>query len=165
MTNTAILSLGSNINAENNIVQAVHLLTTLGQVKAKSSVWQTKPLGKPNQPYYLNAAVLLETLLSPTGLKDGLHKIEMDLGRTRGEDKFTPRTIDIDIMLWNEEHFQLGNRTVPDKEIYERAFVAIPIAQIAPDFRHPLTGETMTAIANTFTFENDEMSIRSDIIL
>jgi 2-amino-4-hydroxy-6-hydroxymethyldihydropteridine diphosphokinase len=149
--NRAFLSLGSNLNPEQNLRAAVERLGAFGQVEAVSSVWQTSPLGRADQPDYLNAAVLLATPLSALALRnEAIPALERALGRVRTSDKNASRTIDVDIMLFNHDVIRLGTRRIPDPEILERPFVAITLAEIAPDYVHPETGQTLREIAARF---------------
>ena len=162
----AYLSLGSNIDAERNLPAAVRELGRFGRVLRVSSVWQTSPVGAPDQPDYLNAALLLETGLTAEDLKNhGIAPVEALLGRVRGKDRNASRTIDIDIMLFDSEHLRLGDRNIPDKEVLERPFVAIPLAEIAPDYIHPVTGESLAEIASRFNPSSSGMRLRSELIL
>ncbi len=164
--NEAYLSLGSNIFPEVNLPAAVRELARFGRVARVSSVWESPPEGFADQPRFLNAALLLETHLSAAELKEeAIASIEASLGRTRGANRNAPRTIDIDIMLFNRDCLSLGSRTVPDAEVLERPFVAIPLAEIAPDYRHPVTGETLTVIADRFDPVAAGMTRRDDVVL
>lgn len=166
MPNLAYLSLGSNIEPEKNLCTAVQLLTQAGTVRAVSCVWETAPAGFLDQPNYLNAAILLETEFTAETLKTTvLQPIEQTLHRVRDENPNAPRTIDIDIALFNEEIFTLGKRQIPDPDILTRAFVAISLAEIAPQYRHPVTGQTLAEIAGTFDSVREEMLKREDIKL
>jgi len=162
--NRAYLSIGSNINPEQNIVQSIKLLADATRVIAVSTIWETLPEGGPNQPNYLNGAVIIETPLSAIVLKQQiLIKIEQQLGRVQQLNKFAPRPIDIDIMLFNRDVLQIGQRYIPDAEILERAFVAIPLAELDPTYLHPKTGQTLQEIAQTFTPKFEAMYNRQDI--
>lgn len=162
--NQAFLSLGSNIEAEKNLPAAVGELAGYGRVRRVSRVWESPSAGDPLQPHYLNAALWLETSLSARELKEtAIAAIEGRLGRVRNADRFAPRTIDIDIMLFNQERLQLGNRRIPDPEVLVRPFVAIPLAEIAPDYVHPETGETLATIAARFDPAAAGMRRRDDL--
>lgn len=164
--NQALLSLGSNIEPEKNLPAAVCKLKRYGRVRQVSTVWQSPPLGNPDQPDYLNAALWLETSLSARELKENaIAEIETRLGRVRGTDRNAPRTIDIDVMLFNHERLRIGKRIIPDPEVLERAFVAIPLAEIAPDYVHPDTGETLAQIAARFEPDASGMRRRPDLLL
>ena len=114
-------------------------------------MWETAPLGVTSQANFLNMAAVIETDLTAPALKqEVLAAIERQLGRVRQADKNAPRSIDLDIMLFNEDILQVGQRHIPDPEIGERDFVAIPLAEIAPHYRHPKLGQTLAEIARRF---------------
>jgi 2-amino-4-hydroxy-6-hydroxymethyldihydropteridine diphosphokinase len=160
MPNTAYLSLGSNIEPETNIKAAVAILAQLTRLVAVSSVWETQPVGLLNQPNFLNAAVIVHTPLSAAQLKQQvLSHIEQTLGRTRQANKNGPRTIDIDIMLFNDQILTIGSRSIPDIEVLERPFVAIPLAELAPDYIHPQTGQPLQEIAGDFAADRQNMRL------
>ena len=162
--NLAYLSLGSNIEPERNLPLAVAHLARFGRVRAVSSVWESAPAGLTEQPNFLNAAVLLETSLEAQVLREqAIAQVEMALGRIRTENKNAPRTIDIDIMLFNHDVLQVGRRHIPDPEILERPFVAIPLAEIDPDYVHPETGQTLKQIAQPL--QRGGITLRSEVIL
>ena len=145
------VTMGSNIAGEANMREAVRRLALRTHVLGVSHVYQTKPVGNPDQPDFLNAAVLLETDLSPSELKSRvLQVIEQELGRLRSSDKNGPRTIDLDIVLFGEQVLNVGPRHIPDPDILRYAHVAVPLADLAPDHRHPETGQTLQEIARTF---------------
>ncbi len=164
--NLAYLSLGSNIEPERHLPSAVAHLAQFGHVRAVSTVWETPPLGFSDQPVFLNAVVLLETHLSAQKLsREAIPAVEAALGRVRSENKNAPRTIDIDIMLFNRDIIQLDRRHIPDPEVLERPFVAIPLAEIAPDYIHPETGQTLQAIAGQFDPVSSGMRRRDEVVL
>ena len=146
--NTAVISLGSNIDKERNLPAAVRLLGEMCRVVAVSRVYETLPVGLPEQPNFLNAAVMVETPLQPGALKrEVLAVIEQRLGRVRTADKNAPRTIDLDLALFNDEVRDYDGRHVPDPDLLRFAHVALPIADLLPDMPHPETGEPLYAIA------------------
>ena len=164
--NQAYLSLGSNISPDHNLPTAVRMLENYGSIMISSSVWETIALGDIEQPNYLNAAVLLETNLTAKSLHDdGIKQIEKLLGRKKTSNPFASRTIDIDIMLFNDEVITLGHRRIPDNEILERAFVALCLAEISPNYIHPDTNQTLEEIAQNFENPSKSMKIRHDIKL
>ena len=135
----AYLSLGSNIQPETNLVRAVELLRKYGRLKRISSAWESESVGAPG-PNYLNTCVLLVTPLSQLMLKEqALLPIETELGRQRTADKFAPRTIDIDIVLFDGKSC--------DDRYWEQAFVVVPLAEILPEYQNPLTRERITETA------------------
>lgn len=162
--NIAYLSLGSNIDPAPNLERAVRLLAELTRLRAISSVWETKPVGLHEQPNFLNAAAVVQTELTARQLKHKvLQTIEQQLGRVRLADKNGPRSIDIDVVLFNNQVLELGLRRIPDPEVLERAFVAIPLAELAPNYRHPETGQTLRKIAARFNRVASEMAPRPDV--
>lgn len=166
MVNTAYLSLGANIEPENNLPTAVKLLGKLTRLIAASSVWETRPVGLIDQPNFLNAAVIVETELTAAQLKqEVIAPIEQSLGRARQPDKNAPRPIDIDIIFFNDQIIELGQRHIPNPEVLERPFVAIPLAEIAPAFKHPETSQTLHDIARNFEVSGQDMRLRRDVSL
>jgi 2-amino-4-hydroxy-6-hydroxymethyldihydropteridine diphosphokinase len=164
MVNRIYLSLGSNIEPEKNLPAAVRLLKDFGNVESVSTVWETPPLGYADQANFLNAAVLVITHLSAEEFQEtAIRQIEMELGRVRSGQKFGPRTIDVDIMLFNDEILQIGHRNIPSPEILERAFVAIPLAEIDPDYQHPNTKQSLSEISELFDQTKAQMKRRDDV--
>ena len=135
----AYLSLGSNIQPEMNLVRAMELLQNYGRIEKGSSAWESESVGAEG-PNYLNACVLLVTSLNEADLKEqALLPIEIELGRKRSADNFAPRTIDIDIVIFD-------NISCDDK-YWEQAFVVIPLAEIHPEYQNPLTQESLSKTA------------------
>jgi 2-amino-4-hydroxy-6-hydroxymethyldihydropteridine diphosphokinase len=133
------LNIGSNIEPEFHLREAIRLLREHGQVSAISSAWQTHAFGSDG-PDFLNACVLFLTPLGADELKEQIIRpIEAKLGRVRGPDKNAPRTIDIDIILFDEEPF-IG-------EFWSNAFVVVPLADLLPDFHHPFNYERLVHVA------------------
>jgi len=163
--NRAYLSLGSSLDKERNLRAGVELLAEHGRVLAVSSAYETAPIGNPDDPTFLNAALILETPLEPQALKETvLRAVEDRLGRQRTSDPNAPRTFDVDISLFNDEIFDLGRRHIPDPEILLYAHIAVPLAEIAPNYRHPETGETLAAIARRVSLDTT-MIRRDDVSL
>lgn len=116
------------------------------EVLAVSSAYDTAPVGPPDQPRYLNAVAELRTGLAPEELLKVLLDIEKDLGRVRSESRWTARTIDLDIVLFGECVRTSGDLSVPHPRFRERAFVLVPLAEIAADARDPVTGERVESL-------------------
>ena len=165
--NRAYLSVGSNIAPEKNLPDAVRLLCKYGKLRSSSSVWESPPIKGEDQPNYLNAAVILDTPLSAATLRhQAIAHIETLLGRVRHpHDIHAPRTIDIDIMLFNHNIIRLAHRQIPDAEIFQRGFVAITLAELDPEYIHPQTGQTLAEIAGGFIAEDSQLTLRSDVQL
>ena len=163
--NRAYLSLGSSLDKERNLRAGVGLLAEHGRVLAVSSAYETAPIGNPDDPTFLNAALILETPLEPQALKETvLRAVEDRLGRQRTSDPNAPRTFDVDISLFNDEILDVGRRHIPDPEILLYAHIAVPLAEIAPNYRHPETGETLAAIARRVSLDTT-MIRRDDVSL
>ena len=161
------LSLGGNLDAENSLPAAVGLLRRYGVIRAASPVYETPAFGTSDpQPNYLNAAVVLESEIPPVDFqRNVIASIESELGRVRTADKFAARTIDIDIMLVDNDVMMIGHRPIPSPEILERVFVALPLAEIAPDYIHPTTGEPLQAIAARLQEAARPLQLRTDVRL
>jgi 2-amino-4-hydroxy-6-hydroxymethyldihydropteridine diphosphokinase len=134
-------------------------------VLAVSAVYETAPVGNPDDPAFFNAAVALETGMPPIELKEQvLAGIEQQLGRQRSVDPNAPRTIDVDISLYDDAILDLGKRRIPDPEIVRYPHIVVPLADLAPDYRHPETGETLAQIAARVTAAAGQPLLRRDDI-
>lgn len=137
MTHTAYLSLGSNLgDRQASLREAVTRLSALGEITAKSSLYETEPLEVLDQPSFLNAAVKLITDLAPAALLREILALERSMGRIRTRPK-GPRAIDIDIVLFDNAIVEEPGLTVPHPAMHERMFVLAPLAEIAPGLMHP----------------------------
>jgi 2-amino-4-hydroxy-6-hydroxymethyldihydropteridine diphosphokinase len=151
----AYLSLGSNIQPETNLPKAVDLLNEYGKIEKVSNVWESEAVGSPG-PNFLNACVLFVTpLLFPELKEQVIHPIEAKLGRIRTADKFAPRTIDIDIIVFDEQ-------SCNDK-FWKQAFVVVPLAEIYPDYQNPLTKESMIETATRLR-QSTWMKMRPEVL-
>ncbi len=159
------IALGSNIEPESNLPRAVALLREHSRIKRFSSVYQTAPQGDTQQAYFLNMAVMLRTPFPIVDFKrDVLLAIEQKLKRVRDpQNPNAARTIDLDIALWGDTVQEYGDKPwrVPDPDILRYVHVALPLAEIAPEFIHPETGEGLAIIAERFTGADYE--IRGDV--
>lgn len=143
MQKTVYLSLGSNVGERAaNLTTAIGRLRTLGTVVAVSSFYETEPVEFEAQPWFLNCAVRLETEKMPKQLLAGILHLEQQMGRQRAQKK-GPRTIDIDILLYGNSIVDAKGLTIPHPAMHERRFVLEPLAEIAPEVRHPVLKETI----------------------
>ncbi|HXT51188.1 MAG TPA: 2-amino-4-hydroxy-6-hydroxymethyldihydropteridine diphosphokinase [Thermoanaerobaculia bacterium] len=143
-----VVGLGSNVEPERHLPEAVRRLAERAEVVAASSAWATAPVGPPGQLPFVNAAVLLRTALPPECVKpELLRPVEAAMGRVRGADRFAPRPIDLDFVASEDGEVRGEELEVPDPDLLRHAHVALPAAEVAPDWRHPRTGETFAAIA------------------
>lgn len=142
---TAYLSLGSNLgDQKKNIVQALTQLSQrAGIIRKKSPLYKTEPVGNKNQPWFLNQCVEISTKLPPLKFLKTCQKIEKSLGRERRKEKWGPRTMDIDILFYENRVSRSLRLTLPHPRLHKRRFVLRPFAQIAPNFRHPILKKTV----------------------
>lgn len=143
MLEIAYLSLGSNLgDRAGRLREAIARLGALGGVVSVSSFYETEPVEVTDQPWFLNCAVALETSLAPEKLMVALLGIEREMGRERMRKK-GPREIDIDILLFSDAILDSATVTIPHPAMQERRFVLEPLAEIAPEARHPRLGKTV----------------------
>ncbi|HEY9638178.1 MAG TPA: 2-amino-4-hydroxy-6-hydroxymethyldihydropteridine diphosphokinase [Coleofasciculaceae cyanobacterium] len=144
------IALGSNLGDSVTIVtNALKILAdTPGiTIQAQSSWYQTKPVGPP-QPDYLNGCALLDVQMTPQELLETLLKVEAQLGRIRQE-RNRPRTLDLDLLLFDDLILDMPNLQVPHPRMRERAFVLVPLAEIAPNWVEPVSGKAIAQLVQT----------------
>jgi len=147
----AFIGIGSNINPEQNVRRALRLLAKRVRVTGVSTVYRTAALGRPGDPSFYNCVVEVETQIPPEDLKRKvLRRIEAELGRSRTDDKYAPRTIDLDVLLYNDVVMNQGGLVLPDPEIAKRPFLAIPLHELRPALTLPDTGGRVADIAAAF---------------
>lgn len=130
----AFISIGSNIEPAKNVRAAICSLAQQTRLIGISMVYCTDALDRPEQPPYYNCVVAIEAEVSPAKVKHGvLHPIENSLGRKRTGDKYAPRTIDLDLIVYGDLAMDKEGIKLPDPEILERPFLAIPLFELAPD--------------------------------
>jgi 2-amino-4-hydroxy-6-hydroxymethyldihydropteridine diphosphokinase len=153
MKELAAVALGSNLDSrfgdrEANLREAVRRVGELGEVRAVSSFFDTEPVGYREQPRFLNAALVLETELGPEALMRELLSVERAMGREReGAVAKGPRVIDLDMLLYRRDDgavVEMEELTLPHPEMQRRRFVLEPLAEIAPDWVHPVLGMTVS---------------------
>lgn len=141
---TVYLSLGSNLGDRlANLRLALTLLQTLARLEEVSSLYETQPQGVSDQPLFLNAVCRVSTGLEPQALLRFLKNVERETGRQPGGERWGPRPIDLDILLYDDRVLDAPELTVPHPRLAERAFVLVPLCELAPELRHPLLGKTM----------------------
>lgn len=144
-TANVYVGLGSNEgDRERHLVRALEALSHIDAVAVLrcSPLFDSAAVG-PSQPRFLNAVVELDCGLSPQRLLTILQRIEHDLGRRRDGTRWGPRSIDLDILLWEGEVIADANLQVPHLELHKRRFALEPLVELAPDLRHPVLGTSM----------------------
>lgn len=146
----AIVVVGSNIEKERNLPEAIRMLRRASHVTVErvSRFYESPSIGGPEDaPDFFNAAVYLCTELQPVELRETLRSIEAELGRERSDDPNAPRRIDLDIVYYGDVELDVDDWVLPDPMAVTAAHVAVPIAEVAPDWIHPSDGRTASEIA------------------
>jgi GTP cyclohydrolase-4 len=140
---TVYLGVGSNLgDRRQNLAKALQAISKKARVEKVSSIYETEPVGFKEQPFFLNAVCCVSTELSPEHLLDLAKKIEADLGRIPSF-KDAPRPIDIDILLYGDQIIKSQHLVIPHPRLTQRAFVLVPLAEIAAEVIHPENGKTV----------------------
>ncbi|QDI91534.1 2-amino-4-hydroxy-6-hydroxymethyldihydropteridine diphosphokinase [Salicibibacter halophilus] len=150
--NTAYVALGSNIGDRTGYLQKA--LREMSQEQtielfSISSIYETEPVGLEAQPYFLNMAVALKTNDSADFLLAKLQSIELRLDRVRNKEQNGPRTMDLDILLFNDENMEKNRLCIPHPRMHERAFVLVPMSEIAPHQVVPTYNQTIKHILDS----------------
>jgi len=145
MMRRVYVGIGSNLGDREFLIRkAVESLRQLPQtnVSGVSSLYDTEPVGETEQPPFLNAVAWIETELLPRELLWQMLLIEKRMGRVRSK-RWGPRSIDLDLLFYDDELIDEPDLQVPHPEAHRRAFVLLPLLELDPNFRHPVTGETV----------------------
>lgn len=160
---TVFLGLGSNIDAEKNLRLAVSELRRVYGELTVSPVYASAPVGFDG-PDFLNLVVALETDVAPGEVLDAIERIHGAAGRSRGPDKFSSRPLDIDLLLYGDTVDPTPPLRLPRRDILEYGFVLKPLADIAPDLVHPLTGRRIAEHWREFDVDSHPLT-PVDVIL
>jgi len=140
---TVYLGLGTNLGDRlANLRMALARLQTLARLEEVSSLYETQPQGMSDQPLFLNAVCRVSTGLEPQALLRFLKNLEREIGRRPGGQRWGPRPIDLDILLYDDRVVDAPDLNVPHPRLAERAFVLVPLCELAPKLRHPQLGKT-----------------------
>jgi 2-amino-4-hydroxy-6-hydroxymethyldihydropteridine diphosphokinase len=151
---TAYIALGANLPShagppESTLAAAARRLESLGRITRRSSLYSTEPVGFANQPRFINAVVALETDLAPRQLLNAILAIEQEFGRDRSAGVANgPRTLDLDILMIDDQRISEPGLEVPHPRLAERAFVLVPLNQIAPHVIPSGSGMTVSQLLN-----------------
>ena len=145
--NTAYLLIGGNLgDRAAYLQQALRQIEALcGSISCASSIYETAAWGNTNQPSFYNQAVKLITPLAPEALLEQLLAIELEMGRVR-EEKYGPRTIDLDILMIDDKVEDTQKLTIPHPQLHNRRFALLPLAEIAPSPHHPILDKTVSEL-------------------
>lgn len=141
----AFIGIGSNLGSpQENCEKAIHLLHTSPDIEvvAKSSLYESEPVGKTDQSWFVNATVAIHTPLEPEALLNSLLRIETVFGRERRE-KWGPRIIDLDLLTYEDRVIQSSRLILPHPELAKRRFVLLPLSKIAGDYIHPVENKSI----------------------
>jgi GTP cyclohydrolase-4 len=138
------LGLGSNMGEkQENLLRAMDYISQRLRIEKKSSVYDTEPVGNVNQSRFLNMVCRVSTSLAPNMLLTVLKAIESKMGRLPNNPPNSPRPIDIDILLYGDQIVDTPELKIPHPQLAERAFVLVPLAEIAPDLIHPVNKQSI----------------------
>jgi len=143
------IGVGSNIEPEVNIPNALRMLAEVTPIAAISTFYRTPPMGLPDSPEFVNGVVAIDTEIEPRELKfDLLRGIEAALGRVRGSDKYEPRMIDFDIVVYGDLVIREDDLVIPNPDITERVFLAAPLLELEPAMALPGSGEPLADVVS-----------------
>ncbi|MGA2046674.1 MAG: 2-amino-4-hydroxy-6-hydroxymethyldihydropteridine diphosphokinase [Terracidiphilus sp.] len=158
---TAFIGMGGNLASwagtpEATLAAAAARLEALGHITSRSSLYSTEPVGFAEQPRFVNAVVELETELEPQDLLKGLLSIEQEFGRDRSAGFANgPRTLDLDILLFADIQISKPDLVIPHPRLAERAFVLVPLCEIAPGLLDAGSGRTMSQLLNSLSKDSE----------
>ena len=159
---TVYIGIGSNLGEPyENCIRAVEAIRdhSLCEINVLSPFYRTQPVGIEGDNWFINAVLSINTTLSPAELIEMLLDVEKKMGRTRTKVRWESRIIDLDILLIGSEIINDKNLTVPHPRMHTRRFVMAPMADIAPDFIHPVLGKSMAEILDEIPLKEQEVRL------
>jgi 2-amino-4-hydroxy-6-hydroxymethyldihydropteridine diphosphokinase len=156
------LGIGTNLgDRETNLKNAIEKIAeNIGPILKSSSVYETDPWGFTSDNLFFNMVVEVKTRLTPAGVLGAILQIEVLLGRTRSEKKYSSRVIDIDILLYENYVIDEVSLRIPHPLIHERKFVLVPLCEIAPEFIHPVLGKSIRVLLEECTDQSNPLSAK-----
>jgi 2-amino-4-hydroxy-6-hydroxymethyldihydropteridine diphosphokinase len=146
----AFVAVGSNIEPEENVARGLVRLAQRVGIQRVSTFYRTRPVDGRDAPSFINGVVEVRTTMDPAILKTTvLRSIEQELGRQRTDDPYADRTLDLDLVLYDDISLQARDLTLPDPEIARRAFIALPLLELAPDLTLPGSGIPLSSLVET----------------
>ena len=155
------IGIGSNLgDALDNCRRAIQAISSdkSNHLLKCSPFYRTEPVGRTDQPWFVNGVVAVKTLLSPRDLLAFILNIEKNMGRERGE-RWGPRVIDLDLLFYNKQILNEAGMQIPHPRLHERRFVLIPLQDIAPHLQHPVLGKTVSQILSELPETEEVLSI------
>ena len=144
---TVYLSLGSNLGRrEDNLRRAIGLLRRYVRPRRASSVYETAPWGFPQQPHFLNCILEAAATLAPHRVLSSVKSVEREMGRQPGV-RYGPRLIDVDILFYGGQTLEYPDLQIPHPRLHQRAFVLVPLTDLAPELSHPTLTLTVAQLA------------------
>ena len=141
------VGVGANISPETNIARGLDMLGAKVRILALSMFYRTAPLGGSGQPFYINGVVKVADDLAPPALRRLCKEVEKDLGRADVTDRYAPRPLDLDILLYGMRIIRVETLTIPDPQIADRPFLAVPLHELAPGLVVPGSAISLAALA------------------
>lgn len=160
--NVVFLGLGTNLgNRQKNLNDAIaEIREQIGKVVTISSVYETEPWGFKSESQFFNIVIKVETRLNPSTVLEAILRIELFLGRVRGENQYSSRIIDIDILFYEDQVIDSSDLKVPHPKLQERKFVLVPLCEIEPEMVHPVLKKTMVLLFKECEDKSEVMKIR-----
>ena len=161
----AVIGLGSNIDPGANLPAAMRALRRHPKIAVLEAAccYRSAAVGRPDDPDFYNSAALVDTSLDPIALRSALRDIEEALGRERSSDRFEPRTIDLDIVLFEGFEGDVDGTRVPDPDLEKHAHIAVPAAEVAPEWAYEPGGRTLQSIAESLDASSLEQVMTTEL--